>query len=65
MYFIPDFYCAEKKLVVELDGGIHKYQKEKGEFQVTHAKHTLIPMAHHHYRQSDTDSYRAHVENGQ
>jgi len=27
-YFIPDFYCAEKKLVVELDGKIHDFQKE-------------------------------------
>ena len=27
-YFIADFYCAEKKLVVELDGKIHDFQKE-------------------------------------
>ena len=27
-FFIPDFYCAEYKLVVELDGEIHNYQKE-------------------------------------
>jgi very-short-patch-repair endonuclease len=26
--FIADFYCAEKKLVVELDGKIHDYTKE-------------------------------------
>ena len=25
-FFIADFYCAEKKLVVELDGKIHEYQ---------------------------------------
>ncbi len=25
-YFIVDFYCHEKKLVVEIDGGYHKYQ---------------------------------------
>ncbi len=26
--FIADFYCHEKKLVVEIDGEIHKYQKQ-------------------------------------
>lgn len=28
-FFIADFYCAERVLVVELDGKIHDYQKEK------------------------------------
>ncbi len=27
-FFIGDFYCAEKKLVLELDGKIHDYQQE-------------------------------------
>ena len=27
-FFIPDFYCAEKKLIVELDGKIHEFQKD-------------------------------------
>jgi very-short-patch-repair endonuclease len=26
-FFIPDFYCAKKKLVIEVDGSIHDYQK--------------------------------------
>lgn len=26
-FFIADFYCAEKNLVIELDGRIHRYQK--------------------------------------
>lgn len=26
-FFIADFYCAEKKLVVEVDGEIHKSRK--------------------------------------
>ncbi len=26
-FFIADFYCPEKKLVLELDGKIHDYQK--------------------------------------
>lgn len=25
-FFIADFYCHEKKLIVELDGNIHNYQ---------------------------------------
>ena len=28
-YFIPDFFCYEKKLAIELDGSIHKYMAEK------------------------------------
>ena len=27
-YFIPDFYCREKMLIVEIDGGIHDRQVE-------------------------------------
>ena len=27
-YFIVDFYCSKKKLVVEIDGKIHENQKE-------------------------------------
>ena len=27
-YFIADFYCAEKRLVIEVDGKIHDFQKE-------------------------------------
>lgn len=30
-YFIADFYCAEKKLVIELDGKIHEQTKEYDE----------------------------------
>jgi very-short-patch-repair endonuclease len=26
-FFIGDFYCAERKLVIELDGEVHEYQK--------------------------------------
>jgi very-short-patch-repair endonuclease len=28
-FFIPDFYCASEKLIVELDGQIHDFQKDK------------------------------------
>ena len=27
--FITDFYCAEKRLVVEIDGGIHSLQRDQ------------------------------------
>ena len=27
-FFIADFHCHEKKLIIELDGPIHKFQKE-------------------------------------
>lgn len=30
-FFIADFYCAKSKLVVEIDGEIHKTQKEDDE----------------------------------
>ena len=26
-FFLADFYCAEKRLVVEIDGPIHRFQK--------------------------------------
>jgi len=32
-FFIVDFYCSEKKLVVEIDGGIHLQQKEYDEIR--------------------------------
>ena len=35
-FFITDFYCAKKKLVVEIDGLIHKKQKDYDELR-THA----------------------------
>jgi very-short-patch-repair endonuclease len=28
-FFIPDFYCAEEKLIVELDGKVHLSQRKK------------------------------------
>lgn len=28
-FFVADFYCKEEKLVIELDGPIHNYQREK------------------------------------
>lgn len=27
-FFIADFYCAEKKLIIELDGPVHDFQKD-------------------------------------
>ncbi len=27
-FFIADFYCHEKKLIAEIDGGIHEQQKD-------------------------------------
>ena len=27
-FFVADFYCAEAKLVIELDGKIHDFQKQ-------------------------------------
>ncbi len=28
-FFIPDFYCSEHKLAIELDGKIHDYRKKQ------------------------------------
>lgn len=28
-FFIADFYCAEKKFIIEIDGKIHEYQIDK------------------------------------
>ncbi len=32
-HFIADFYCHEKMLIIELDGGIHDTQKEYDEMR--------------------------------
>jgi very-short-patch-repair endonuclease len=32
-YYIADFYCHEKKLVIEIDGKIHDHQKEYDEYR--------------------------------
>ena len=32
-FFIADFYCREHRLVIELDGKSHEYQKEYDEFR--------------------------------
>ena len=28
LFFVADFFCAEKALVIELDGMIHEFQKD-------------------------------------
>ncbi|MCJ7449373.1 MAG: DUF559 domain-containing protein [Bacteroidales bacterium] len=32
-YFVADFYCDEKKVVIELDGPIHESNKEYDDFR--------------------------------
>jgi len=32
-YFIADFYCSSKKVIIELDGPIHEDKKEYDEFR--------------------------------
>lgn len=39
-FFIADFYCSEQKLVIEIDGKSHDYQKEYDELR-THLISTL------------------------
>ena len=43
-YFIADFYCAERKLVIELDGKIHENQKEYDEFRTQILNHLEIQV---------------------
>ncbi len=31
LFFVPDFYCAATKLIIELDGKIHDFQKDYDE----------------------------------
>jgi len=31
LFFVPDFYCFEKKTIIEIDGKIHDFQKEYDE----------------------------------
>jgi len=32
-YFVADFYCADKKVVIELDGPVHETNKDYDEFR--------------------------------
>ena len=32
-FFIADFYCCEKKLLIEIDGGIHESQEDYDEIR--------------------------------
>ena len=32
-FFVADFYCAEKKLIIEIDGKIHDKQKENDQYR--------------------------------
>ncbi|NPA37921.1 MAG: endonuclease domain-containing protein [Chlorobi bacterium] len=38
-FYIPDFYCASEKLVIELDGKIHEFRKEKDVFRDSVLRH--------------------------
>jgi len=44
-YFIVDFYCAEAKLVIEVDGSIHKangeYDQQRTEILISKGLHVL------------------------
>jgi very-short-patch-repair endonuclease len=37
--YVVDFVCLSKKLVIEIDGGIHLQQKEKDELRTTDLNH--------------------------
>ena len=45
-YFIADFYCDEKKLVIELDGPIHESNKEYDEFRDSELENLGINLLH-------------------
>jgi len=36
--YIPDFYCHEKKLAIEIDGDIHKLRKDYDEYRDEYLK---------------------------
>jgi very-short-patch-repair endonuclease len=38
-FYIPDFYCASSKLIVELDGRIHDYQADRDQQRDEILKH--------------------------
>ncbi|MEO6191074.1 MAG: endonuclease domain-containing protein [Saprospiraceae bacterium] len=36
LFYIADFYCHANKLIVEIDGSIHKFQKEYDQLRESH-----------------------------
>jgi very-short-patch-repair endonuclease len=38
-FYIPDFYCASAKVIIEVDGRIHDYQKDRDQHRDEILKH--------------------------
>ena len=45
-FFIADFYCAEKKLAIELDGRVHENQKEYDQLRTEMMNDSKIKVVH-------------------
>ena len=45
-YFIADFYCNEKKVIIELDGPIHDVNKEYDQFRDIELQNLGIRILH-------------------
>ena len=45
-YFIADFYCSEKKVVIELDGPVHDLNKEYDKFRDSELQNRGIHILH-------------------
>ena len=55
-FFVVDFYCASQKLVVEIDGGIHKSQKDWDQirdFELQKKGYTVIHFSNEEVEKTD------------
>ena len=60
LYFIADFYCAEKKLIIEVDGKIHDFQKEEDQHREEILK--SLKLAVLRIKNEEVDNVRAVLE---
>lgn len=54
-FFVADFYCHEKKMVVEIDGRIHDYQKRHDEMREELIREKAIFVKRFHNEEIEGD----------
>jgi len=62
-YFIADFFCQEKKLIVEIDGGIHFRQQSYDQFRdlIIHKLGFQVIRVPNKAIEEDVDRFLTHI----
>jgi len=57
-FYVADFYCHEEKLVVELDGKIHQYQRENDKLRTDTLENKGIQVIRFKNEDVENDIYK-------